>query len=235
MEPGKARSAKWEHDPARMHWTGRSEWVRAPQQERSQAGMVAVLESATLLFSQHGFENTTIAMISNDSGTSTAAIYRRFADKNAILRAIVDHWSQAWSNDFNQIWNEPDWSGASPEDLVRFHVEILFSAFRSDPGLLREIDRQCNYHPAVAQSMAAMDQRSADKLTEMLAIASGRPPEQLRPHVDRTVWVVRSAIANAIPREQMRLWPPFTIHDDQFKELLTAMALATLIPVCAPA
>lgn len=224
--------AQWAYAPADMHWSGRSEWVQQPQQERSQAGMVAVLECATRLFARHGFENTTIAMISRDSGTSTAAIYRRFSDKSAILRAIVDHWSSAWMNDFERIWQSANLASASPQDIIRFHIEILFSAFRSDPGLLREIDRQCNYDPAVAGIMAVMDRRSAEALLAALAEASGTAPEILHPGIVRVTWIVRSTLGMAVQREQLGLWPPFTIHDDALKDILVDMAFAVLMPSC---
>lgn len=216
----------------RMHWTGRSEWVQAPQQERSQAALVAVLETATRLFSQQGYENTTIAMIMNESGISAAAIYRRFSDKSAILRAIVDYWSEAWMNDFERIWGEPDWAGAVPEEVIHFYIDLLFSAFRSDPGLLSEIDRQCLYDAAVAKIMSGMDRHSTERLLSMLVESSGRSEHQLRHVVEHVAWVIRASISGLISRKKHDLWPNFSIHDDSYKETLVTMALAALLPAC---
>lgn len=229
---GLASLTDWAHNPGRMQWAGRSEWVQAPQQERSQAVLVAVLEAATRLFSQQGYENTTIAMINAESGISAAAIYRRFSDKSAILRAIVDYWSDAWMNDFERIWDEPDWSAATPEHVIRFHIDLLFSAFRSDPGLLREIDRQCLYDPAVAKIMSGMDRHATERLLRMLIARSGVTEQVLRPVVERVAWIVRVSISGLIPREQAGLWPPFSIQDKGYKEVLVGMALAALLPAC---
>ncbi len=212
-----------------MHWSTRSEWVSRPQQQRSRNSLIAVLDTATRLFTEHGYENATIALISQESGVSAPAIYRRFTDKSAILRAIVDQWSTAWTADFERIWHSHDWSDASADAILRFHVDIMFSAYCSDPGLLREFDRQSSFDPEVAQIMAGMDAHAAERLFRMLQARLNRTDETaFRARVNEVAWTIRAALAGMSLREQHGLWPHFSIHDDSFKHTIIAMARAAL-------
>ncbi len=215
--------------PEDMHWSTRSEWVSRPQQERSRNSLIAVLDTATRLFTEHGFENATIAMISQESGVSAPAIYRRFVDKSAILRSIVDQWSAAWTADFERIWHSHDWSDASADDILLFHIDIMFSAYGSDPGLLREFDRQSSFDSEVAQIMAGMDAHAAKRLyTMLLPRLSDQDHDSLRRRVDELAWVIRASLSAMSLRAQHALWPHFPIHDDAFKRTIIAMARAAL-------
>lgn len=60
------------------------------QDEKSLATKMKVLESASLLFSQKGFESTTMQDITNSSGVSKGAIYHHFKSKEEILFALTD-------------------------------------------------------------------------------------------------------------------------------------------------
>lgn len=67
----------------------------------------AVLDAAMTLFTQKGYEKTSIADIAARAGVSVGSVYRAFADKPALLAAIEDRMSQrlaamirlAWATD----------------------------------------------------------------------------------------------------------------------------------------
>src|ERR1700754_1323875 len=50
-----------------------------------------ILHVAMRLFSEHGFRGTTTKEIAQAAGVSEAMVFRHFANKNELYRAIIDH------------------------------------------------------------------------------------------------------------------------------------------------
>lgn len=61
-----------------------------PQQERSQRRYDAILDAGAAVFAEHGVEAATMQEIAERAGTSIGSVYRFFADKEALFRAVVD-------------------------------------------------------------------------------------------------------------------------------------------------
>lgn len=63
-----------------------------PQQKRSERRVAAILNAASELFAEVGYEAATIILIAQRAGTSVGSIYQFFTSKEAILRALVDRY-----------------------------------------------------------------------------------------------------------------------------------------------
>jgi AcrR family transcriptional regulator len=63
---------------------------RAPGQARTRRTRAAVVEAARALFLERGYAGTTIEAISERSDTPQATVYRLFASKLGILKAVLD-------------------------------------------------------------------------------------------------------------------------------------------------
>src|SRR5271163_5196423 len=61
----------------------------APQQARSRESTRKLLKAAAEVLGQHGVEGTTIPRIAQHAGLTPGAIYRRFADKDALLETVI--------------------------------------------------------------------------------------------------------------------------------------------------
>ena len=61
-----------------------------PQQERSQRRYDAILDAGAAVFAEHGVEAATMQEIAERAETSIGSVYRFFADKEALFRAVVD-------------------------------------------------------------------------------------------------------------------------------------------------
>src|SRR5215467_10359359 len=64
--------------------------VRAAPQARTRRTRAAVVEAARTLFLERGYAATTIEAISDHSDTPQATVYRLFASKLGILKAVLD-------------------------------------------------------------------------------------------------------------------------------------------------
>ena len=61
----------------------------APQQTRSRESLHRLLKAATEILQEKGLEGATIPRIAARAGLSPGAVYRRFPDKDALLRKVV--------------------------------------------------------------------------------------------------------------------------------------------------
>lgn len=60
-----------------------------PQQERSRESLEKLLRAAIEVLGQHGVEGTTIPRIAHHAGLTPGSVYRRFADKDALLETAI--------------------------------------------------------------------------------------------------------------------------------------------------
>jgi AcrR family transcriptional regulator len=70
---------------------------RVPQQDRSRKRYDKILDVATRLFSEKGFERTTTNEIAARAGMSIGSLYQYFRNKEAIVTALMDRYMEAAS------------------------------------------------------------------------------------------------------------------------------------------
>lgn len=89
-----------------------------------------LLEAAKLLFSVHGFENTSTAAIARQANTSESQLIKHFGSKEGLLEAI-----------FDEGWRNMDFIGQaikvlpSPVDRLRMIFELVLQALERDQAL----------------------------------------------------------------------------------------------------
>lgn len=89
-----------------------------------------LLEAAKVLFSIHGFENTSTAVIARQANTSESQLIKHFGSKEGLLEAIFE---QGWRNlDFiaQAVQVLP-----SPADKLRMIFELVLQALERDQAL----------------------------------------------------------------------------------------------------
>ncbi len=70
--------------------------VKQQQSERTRA---ALIEAATTLLLDRGYEGTTLALLAQRVRMTKGAIYHHFADKEALLRAVIEHVRRTWERE----------------------------------------------------------------------------------------------------------------------------------------
>ena len=89
-----------------------------------------LLEAAKVLFSIHGFENTSTAVIARQANTSESQLIKHFGSKEGLLEAI-----------FEQGWRDLDFIAQavqvlpSPADKLRMIFELVLQALERDQAL----------------------------------------------------------------------------------------------------
>jgi AcrR family transcriptional regulator len=111
-----------------------------PRQERSRATVESLLNATVELLDQSGLEGAVIPRIAEVAGMAPANVYRRFADKNALLRAAFLH-ALTQSNQANLQLLQAQLLGDSLAATARKLVNLLFDQYRQHPRFLRALSR----------------------------------------------------------------------------------------------
>ncbi|WP_221795227.1 TetR/AcrR family transcriptional regulator [Aquisediminimonas sediminicola] len=149
-------------------WSQASDWLLAPQQDRSRRTLSKILEAAITLFCNKGFTQATIAAISEASGVSIGTIYGRFEDKQAILQAILAAYYRSRREQFDDMFSEESCQGSSLEQVVVFYTDLIFSAFRQDAALILLADAARSNNAQIAQQVGDLNRHAAIRFGDVL-------------------------------------------------------------------
>ncbi len=72
-------------------------------QVRSEETCLHILEASYQLFSQHGYEGTSVAEICVQAGVSKGAFYHHFPSKQAVFIALMNEWLAGLDQAFNTV------------------------------------------------------------------------------------------------------------------------------------
>lgn len=112
---------------------------RLPQQERSRKTYERLLMATLKTLSRHGLDGTTIPRIAREAGVAPATVYRRFADKQALLRAACLHLLEM-TNTGNREQLKERLGRGSLESAAREMVRLMFLQNRSQPKLMQAME-----------------------------------------------------------------------------------------------
>lgn len=76
--------------------TATANGVKQQQSERTRA---ALIEAATALLLDKGYEGTTLALLAQRVRMTKGAIYHHFPDKEALLRVVMEHVRRTWERE----------------------------------------------------------------------------------------------------------------------------------------
>ncbi|WP_240704723.1 TetR/AcrR family transcriptional regulator [Croceicoccus sediminis] len=183
----------FEGDPIR--WMEGSEVFEKPRQQRSRDALGRIIVAALKLFSESGFDATRVADVAAEAEVPVGTVYKHFADKDALLAAIVEGYRRCRMREIAELCTSEAALAATPRELVELHLDIVFSAFTLDSGLLRLIERRRLEDPGTHHDQSAANEivagLIADRLVEKLP---ERDPEELRQQVHYAHSIIRGAV-----------------------------------------
>jgi AcrR family transcriptional regulator len=113
--------------------------IRPPQQQRSRASFERVLEAATELLNEEGYQGFTLAEVSRRARVSIGSIYARVSSKDALFYAIHERVMEQIAEE-NAAFSDPSrWGRLSSRKLVIEAVRELAEPFRAHAAILRVI------------------------------------------------------------------------------------------------
>jgi AcrR family transcriptional regulator len=107
-----------------------------------------ILDAALKLFSEKGFNGTSVKEIADEAQVSKALIYYNFESKDAILLEILDTFKEEFIKSFEKIYNKSDyrqyygkWSSEEINDSLKFFsknrrlwIVLILESLKSSTG-----------------------------------------------------------------------------------------------------
>jgi AcrR family transcriptional regulator len=84
-----------------------------------------IIDAAAVLMAERGFAGTSIAAVSKKSGLPSGSIYWHFANKEALLSAVIEDGAQQWFDGLPSSGSSPEIAATSLADHPEF-LRLLF-------------------------------------------------------------------------------------------------------------
>lgn len=122
----------------------------APQQARSRESLRRLLQATAQLLEEKGLEGATIPRIAARAGLSPGAVYRRFRDKDALLRTLLLETLRAADKGTAEMLTPEFVTRLSLPELVGRIVQGTLRGYRKHAGLMRALHQFARSHPSPA-------------------------------------------------------------------------------------
>jgi AcrR family transcriptional regulator len=130
------------------------EWVKAPQQARSQDTLARMLDAAEELLETTSWEGITVAALVAKAKSSVGAFYARFPDKDALLQHLHQRRSNEAMQTAEAALARERWTGVPIADVVRAIVEFTAREYGERAGIHREMVRRHSVDPTFRERSA---------------------------------------------------------------------------------
>jgi AcrR family transcriptional regulator len=144
-----------------------------PKQKRGQQRVAAILNAASTVFAEVGYDNATILMIASRADTSVGSLYQFFINKEDILRALVERYVARATTVFAGMEVE-----AFPEMTLEQTIKAMLDPLKEfirDNQDFQVIFSNSLGSNLVAETIRAMDEAFIARTDAALALA--------RPHI----------------------------------------------------
>lgn len=116
-------------------------------QKRSQRTQDRILDAASAILSDAGLGAATVPAIAERAGISVGAVYRRFPDKDAVLRAVVERFIARSARVNARALDPARWRGVPADVVARIFVVSVARTYRLRAGLIKALEALARSHP----------------------------------------------------------------------------------------
>ena len=124
--------------------------ILGAKQERSRRTLDRLLDAAEQVLAEHGLEGATVPAIARQAGLSVGVVYRRFRDKDALLRAVHDRFFERVAEANRSALDPERWDGVPARTVATAVVRGIVRGHREYRGLLRALLLFAETHPDAA-------------------------------------------------------------------------------------
>jgi AcrR family transcriptional regulator len=197
--------------------TSPSDLRRTPQQERSRAMVERIIAAGQQVLLRDGYERASTNRVAAEAGISPGSLYQYFPDKEAILAAVVDRYSEELSAQLTAVL--ADRLDAPVPQLIRASLNGLLDVLTENVEYLRLVVEQLP-RAQLGGRTEALEQRIGDLVAAYLSIH--KPQTRVREPAT-SAWILVRMVEHLTIQYVLEN-PP--IPRDRFVEELYAMTLA---------
>ena len=143
-----------------------------PRQKRSRESLRRMLDAAEVVLARHGLEGATVSRIAAAAGLSPANVYRRFPDKDALMRAVF---SRATGINKEELAREVDAEQVRKigiRDFTKQWTAGMLQGYRARAGLMRATVLYAQQHERTTfvQKQRDLEVQNFEKLVKTFLI-----------------------------------------------------------------
>jgi len=196
------------------------------RQERSRRSYQALLDAATELFAQLGYDAVGTPEIANKAGVSVGTFYRYFDDKHEVYLEIMRRTIvSAYEETIAKLTPEA-LAGRARRETIAAAVGVLFDHVLSRPQLTRSFMEMSLRDTQVAELRRAFEQLACQRLTGLITAITAR---EAVPDPEATAVVLYGACMQVAYGLAVHLVPP-VIDRERAKGALVAFIERALFP-----
>jgi AcrR family transcriptional regulator len=160
--------------------------VLPAHQARSRESLARLLKAAIEVLEKGGIEAATIPRIAARAGLSPGAVYRRFPDKDALMREVCLRVFESNYKKTKELIAAERWKGKSLPEVARSVIELTLAGHRQHRGLLRALLFFIWQHPdsAFVRRCDELEWKTFQDIAELLLT---RRNEIRHPHPESAV------------------------------------------------
>ena len=199
-------------------------------QARSQKTRDRLLDAAEALLRDGGPEKATVPAIARRAKVAVGSVYRRFPDKDAVLRSIYERFFDRSIAANREALSADKWTDVPLDLMLRRLVDGMVRGYRFHAPLLAALLRYVDSHPDAAFRTHAEAMR-ADVFAGLSQLLLSRRAEIAHPDPDRAVRFLLVTLGLTLKGYLLqgdRLGTPTSWHE--LSEELQRFALGYLVP-----
>lgn len=116
-------------------------------QDRSKATLNRLLDATEAVLKREGLQGTTIAAVAEKAGMSVGVVYKRFPDKDALLRAVYERFFTRSAATNSAALDPARWADHSAAKIIDALVMGMVRAYTQHRDVLRALFLLAETHP----------------------------------------------------------------------------------------
>jgi AcrR family transcriptional regulator len=164
--------------------TAHSQFFRPPQQSRSQETLDRILDAAEQVLAEKAFGEATLAEIMERAGVTVGAFYRRYPDKNALLRHLDERFFAEMSLRAGELFDPAKWVGVSARPIIELFAQQAVEVYSTRRGLMRSLFLRARTDTVLQQSALDVNKRY---ITQLRAVLMPLRAEMTHPDPERAI------------------------------------------------
>jgi AcrR family transcriptional regulator len=118
-----------------------------PRQARSRESLRRLLAAAESVFDKYGLEGATLPRIARAAGLSAASVYRRFRDKDALIRAVFSRASEVQTRELAIDVDQEQFRKIGIRNFTSHWIGGMLKGYGTRTGLIRAAMMYAQQHP----------------------------------------------------------------------------------------
>ena len=141
-----------------------------PKQERSLQTLNRLLDAAEKVLEEQGLDATTVPLIAKRAGVSVGVVYRRFPNKDALIRGVYERFLWRVNEQNSMMLGTLNRVQFTLQDLLRGMIRGSVEGHRRKRNLLRALHQFARTHsdPAMKREAAKMNRASTAAITALM-------------------------------------------------------------------